>query len=190
MELEHLRQSEELKDVDAFKIRYEKFHQGKIDLIKVAHEEEMRTLVQRVSTLTESARAHEAPMSTPASPRILNLPNRAMTTGDDTLTLTGLWRAETSARGLAAGFVAWAWRVALTPLRAERGVGDEHERDDERDQPCHARAAPLAQRRQRDAPRPRDKPGGEAARRRLRAPHAGERQGIARHFRQVRARAG
>ena len=35
MELEHLRQSEELKDVDAFKIRYEKFHQGKIDLIKV-----------------------------------------------------------------------------------------------------------------------------------------------------------
>ena len=60
MELEHLRQSEELKDVDAFKIRYEKFHQGKIDLIKVAHEEEMRTLVQRVSTLTESARAHEA----------------------------------------------------------------------------------------------------------------------------------
>ena len=44
-------------------------------------------------------------------------------TTSDTLTLAGVWRAETSARGLAAGFVAWAWRVALTPLREWRGAG-------------------------------------------------------------------
>ena len=44
-------------------------------------------------------------------------------TTSDTLTLAGVWRAETSARGLAAGFVAWVWRVALTPLREWRGAG-------------------------------------------------------------------